>query len=166
MVVLDHQGNNIDIASINWDKVTGRNFRHMIRQQPGPSNALGRIKIMFPNKHAVYLHDTPSKKKFNKSERAFSSGCIRVQKPFELAELLLGNSEKWNLESLNKIVETEKLTRIKLPKSIPVLVTYATVDFDIDQNQIVKFNPDIYSRDQPIINGLNKNFTFVAPANL
>jgi hypothetical protein len=89
-----------------------KRFPYMLRQDPGPRNALGLIKIMFPNKHLVYLHDTPSRSLFEREDRTFSSGCIRVEKPFELAELLLDNPAKWNQESIKAVIESKKPYRI------------------------------------------------------
>ncbi|UCF90068.1 MAG: L,D-transpeptidase family protein, partial [Desulfobacterales bacterium] len=89
--VIDRQGNIINQDAIDWSQYPKKRFPYMLRQDPGPRNALGLIKIMFPNKHLVYLHDTPSRSLFEREDRTFSSGCIRVEKPFELAELLLDN---------------------------------------------------------------------------
>jgi murein L,D-transpeptidase YcbB/YkuD len=98
--VIDRQGNIINHDAIDWSQYPKKRFPYMLRQDPGPRNALGLIKIMFPNKHLVYLHDTPSRSLFEREDRTFSSGCIRVEKPFELAELLLDNPAKWNPESI------------------------------------------------------------------
>ena len=89
--VLDASGNEVDPASIDWSKFKSGNIPYTLRQDPGPKNALGRVKIMFPNSYSVYLHDTPSQSKFEEIDRAFSSGCVRVERPLELAELLLAN---------------------------------------------------------------------------
>lgn len=166
MNIIDNQGKVIDIKTIDWDKATARNFGYMIRQEPGPQNALGRIKFMFPNKHAVYLHDTPSKNKFEPTKRAFSSGCIRLQRPFELAELLLNDPSKWNPETFNQILATGKLNRVRLPQPVPILLIYATVDINLEENGVINFNPDIYGRDDKIIEALKQKFKFVAPDNL
>jgi murein L,D-transpeptidase YcbB/YkuD len=96
MRVIDHQGNTVDASTLDWKKYTGRDFPYMIRQDPGPNNALGQIKFMFPNDHAVYLHDTNYRDLFGRSERAFSSGCIRIEEPFQLADILLDDPEKWS----------------------------------------------------------------------
>ena len=141
--------------------MTAKNFPYMIRQEPGPSNALGRVKIMFPNKHLVYLHDTPSKSKFKKAERAFSSGCIRVENPFELVELLLKDSDKWNQESFKELLATGKLKNVNLPNKVPVLLLYFTAQ--IDENGKIVFYKDIYKRDEKITEGLKKPFKLVIP---
>ena len=161
MNVVDLKGKVIDASNINWSTMTAKKFPYMIRQEPGPSNALGRVKIMFPNKHQVYLHDTPSKSKFKRAERAFSSGCIRIENPFELVELLLKDSNKWNQTSFDKILATGKLKNVKLPEKVPVLLLYFTAQ--IDENGRVIFYKDIYNRDDKIIQGLKKPFQLVIP---
>ena len=93
--VLDQERREIDPQEVDWS--AGR-VPYILSQDPGPNNALGRVKIMFPNEHHVYLHDTPHQKLFERSARATSSGCIRVERPLELTELLLEGigSEGWN----------------------------------------------------------------------
>ncbi len=161
MSVVDLKGKIIDPSKINWSTVTAKNFPYMIRQEPGSSNALGRVKIMFPNKHLVYLHDTPSKNNFEKAERAFSSGCIRVENPFELVELLLKDSNKWNQATFDEILATGQLKNINLPAKVPVLLLYFTAQ--ADENGRVIFHKDIYKRDEKIIDGLKKPFQLVIP---
>ncbi|MEN8108356.1 MAG: L,D-transpeptidase family protein, partial [Pseudomonadota bacterium] len=114
MVVLDQQGTQIDLATIDWSQYPGKGFPYLIRQQPGPKNALGRVKFIFPNKHAVYLHDTPHKSGFGRAERAFSSGCIRIQDPFHFAELLLADKPDWDRAKIDAVVESRETTRVNL----------------------------------------------------
>ncbi|MCK5647482.1 MAG: L,D-transpeptidase family protein [Gammaproteobacteria bacterium] len=161
MNVINSKGKIIDASKINWSTMTAKKFPYMIRQEPGPSNALGRVKIMFPNKHLVYLHDTPSKSKFKRTERAFSSGCIRVENPFELAELLLKDSDKWNQQSFAEMLATGKLKNVNLPEKVPVLLLYFTTQ--IDENGKMIFYKDIYNRDEKIIKGLKEPFKLVIP---
>lgn len=161
MNVVDSKGKVVDSSKIDWSTMTAGKFPYMIRQEPGPSNALGRVKIMFPNKHLVYLHDTPSKSKFKRAERAFSSGCIRVENPFELVELLLKDSNKWNKDSFEQILATGKLKNVNLPVKVPVLLLYFTAQ--VDENGQLIFYKDIYNRDEKIINGLKKPFQLVMP---
>ena len=92
----------VDPATIDWQSLEG-GFPYAIRQEPGPKNALGEIKFIFPNEHAVFLHDTPNRSLFARPERAFSSGCIRVENPFELAELILNDPAKWDQAALLKV---------------------------------------------------------------
>ncbi|MDX2506363.1 MAG: L,D-transpeptidase family protein [Gammaproteobacteria bacterium] len=161
MNVIDLKGNIIDPSTINWSSMSAKNFPYMIRQEPGPANALGRVKIMFPNKHQVYLHDTPSKSKFNRAERAFSSGCIRVEKPFELVELLLKDKAKWNQTRFKEILDSEKLQNVSLPQTVPVLLLYFTTRMDAN-GQVIFYN-DLYKRDENVIQGLEQPFRLVAP---
>ena len=98
--VLDGSGREVDPYSINWNRYgNGRLPPYQFRQDPGPNNALGLVKIMFPNPYLVYLHDSPAKSLYEQDARAFSSGCIRVQKPFELAELVL-NDPQWTQQTM------------------------------------------------------------------
>jgi murein L,D-transpeptidase YcbB/YkuD len=156
--VIDLQGNIINQNAIDWSQYPKRSFPYMLRQDPGPSNALGLIKIMFPNEHLVYLHDTPSRSLFESENRTFSSGCIRVEKPFELAELLLRNPAKWNQESFNAVIASKKPHTIMLPAHIPVLLLYWTVA--VDQNGEVQFKKDPYDRDRAVLEGLEEDFKF------
>ena len=158
MRVLDKQGNTIDPASVDWSLYPAAGFPYMIRQDPGPANALGRIKFMFPNKHLVYLHDTPSKSLFDRTERAFSSGCIRIDKPYEFAELLLDDPQQWGPDEILKAIDNKQTRSVSLPQPITVLLLYWTVDFDADGN--VVFKQDIYERDAAIVAGLQKPFRF------
>jgi L,D-transpeptidase YcbB len=130
---------------IDWGKVTPSNFYYRLRQKPGPNNALGRIKFMFPNRFNVYLHDTPSRELFNKTSRTFSSGCIRIQYPEELALYLLKDDPRWNQEKLRKTLDTMKEQSIRLPSPVPVHLLYWTVF--VDKDGVVQFRNDIYGRD-------------------
>ncbi len=161
MNVVDAKGKIIDASKIDWSTMTAGKFRYMIRQEPGPQNALGRVKIMFPNKHLVYLHDTPSKSKFKRTERAFSSGCIRIENPFELVELLLKDSDQWNQSRFDEILSGGKLQNVSLPEKVPVLLLYFTVHKD--ENGSIMFYRDIYKRDTKVIDELNKPFKLVLP---
>ncbi len=155
---IDRNGNVVDQASIDWSKYSAGNLPYTLRQEPGPNNALGQIKFIFPNPHLVYLHDTPSRSLFDQTDRAFSSGCIRVEKPFELAELLLNDPEKWNREEIRKAIESGKTRTVFLPEPIPVLLLYWTVA--ILPSGEVHFKKDLYGRDEAVLEGLNGEFTF------
>ncbi len=162
MRIIDHNGKTIDPQSINWATATARTFPYMIRQDPGPGNALGRVKIMFPNKHLVYLHDTPSKSKFNRAERTFSSGCVRVQKPFELVKLLLNNPQKWNQKTFREILDSKETRSVKLQKPVPILLLYFTAR--MGQHNQVYFFKDVYQRDEKVIKALQQPFQYIKPA--
>src|SRR5262249_59926326 len=124
--VRDRDGRVADPSTMDWPNVPARNFPYMLRQRPGPTNALGRIKFMFPNEHFVFLHDTPSRDLFNRDERAFSSGCIRVEHPFELADLLLKDDPKWTAETLQQAVVSERSQSGSLQRPLLVLILYMT----------------------------------------
>ena len=143
--------------SIIWNEMNGRipngyeggvrNGRMWIRQKPGPRNALGRIKFLFPNKHAVYLHDTPSRSLFNKNRRAFSHGCVRVRNPRRLAEVVLGMSG-WSKSKVDRKWATRTNLQVSLKTKIPVHITYFTLWADA-KGTLTSFN-DVYGHDNRI----------------
>ena len=154
--VLDRKGRTVDPDSVKWSKYS-KNPPYTFRQEPGPNNALGRMKFIFPNKHFIYLHDTPAKSLFGRKDRAFSSGCIRVDKDLELAELLLDDPDKWNREGIQELLDTNETRRIDLPKPKPVMLLYLTVSFAKNGDFILK--KDVYERDGQVLEGLNEEFT-------
>jgi murein L,D-transpeptidase YcbB/YkuD len=158
--VFDADGNRVDPDSLDWASYGGRSFPYRIVQPPGPNNALGRIKFIFPNDHLVFLHDTPSRSLFEKTDRAFSSGCIRVEEPFELAELLLDDSERWNRDRILAAIEAGRTQTVLLPEPVPVVLLYWTVEVDPDGT--VHFKKDLYERDPPIRAALREDFQFRA----
>jgi murein L,D-transpeptidase YcbB/YkuD len=151
--VIDRNGRPVNTASVDFTRYTAATFPFMIRQEPGPTNALGRVKIMFPNPYLVYLHDTPSQALFEREQRAFSSGCIRTERPFELVELLLASPDRWNRAAIDAAVAAGSTRTIRLPKPVPVLMLYWTVDRD-DQGAIL-FKPDPYGRDPKLLKALD-----------
>ena len=157
--VKDRGGNLIDPETVDWSKVSRRNFTYTLIQRPGPSNALGRVKFMFPNKHAVYLHDTPSKYLFGQAERAFSHGCIRVEHPYEFAELLLGPG--WDQDKIAATLDSKETKTVLLPKPLPVLLMYWTAI--VSQDGEVIFYNDVYERDQNIAEALDEPFRIELP---
>ena len=146
----------VDPASIDWTQWTGATFPYGVVQRPGPKNALGLVKFLFPNKYSVYLHDTPSRGLFGKSGRTFSHGCIRVEDPMKLAEIILGNRLGWDRTKIDGIVASGKLTSVNLPKPLPVLLLYWTVDPQADGS--AHFYQDIYGRDARLLKALNAEF--------
>lgn len=147
MVLLDGKGGTIDPATIDWASVTS--MPYTVRQNPGPQNALGRVKFIFPNKHAVYLHDTPSRQHFSRDARAFSSGCIRVENPLELATLLLDDQAGWSREEVDAVVESGKRTVVNLTEKLPVLLLYWTA-YSMDEG-VMRFREDLYGRDAAVL---------------
>jgi len=134
---------------INWEDLNKNNFNYFLRQDPGPSNALGRVKFMFPNKFSVYLHDTPNKELFSQTERDFSSGCIRLEEPFKLAEYLLQKNNNWDLKKINDILETNKETTVHLTQKLPIHIVYMTAW--VNEQGELQIRNDIYSRDKRLI---------------
>ncbi len=143
----------IDPETISWQNINKNNFNYYLRQEPGPNNALGQIKFMFPNKFSIYLHDTPSKELFSQTDRSFSSGCIRVEEPFKLAEYILRVNNKWDPNKFEQILKTNKETIIGLNEYIPVHIVYFTAWVDEDG---LNFRKDIYNRDKRLIEAYNK----------
>lgn len=152
--LLNADGKRVDPERVDWNTLTQRNFPYALVQMPGENNALGRVKFMFPNKHAIYLHDTPHKSLFAKTQRAFSHGCIRVKDPLKLAELLLNGQEGWDRRAIDAAVNSGKLTTVSLKKPIDVFLMYWTVQPDAEGR--LGFVPDIYGRDLALIAALKK----------
>ena len=148
--VFDFGGSPVDPATVDW---SGRNPPYRLVQRPGPDNALGRIKFMFPNEHAIYLHDTPSRDLFDRDSRAFSSGCIRVENPLELAEQLLGVGAR---ERLDSVIASGRTQTIFLEKPMPIMLLYWTAE--PDATGLVSFLPDVYARDAAVIAALAEPF--------
>ena len=119
----------VDPRMINWHTVDMRTIQ--IKQPPGERNALGQVKFMFPNPYAVYLHDTPSKSLFERDQRAFSHGCMRVMEPWSFADVLLSEQPDWNAARLKKLVGGPE-RRVDLSKHIPVHITYFTASVGAD----------------------------------
>jgi murein L,D-transpeptidase YcbB/YkuD len=134
----------IDPATVDWKSLSARSFPYRFRQEPGDKNSLGRIKFMLPNPHNVYLHDTPLRELFLSARRDFSSGCIRLERPFDLAEYLLAGDPAWTREALAAAAAIDAETTIALPEPIPVHLLYWTTWVDGDR---VEFRDDIYDRD-------------------
>ncbi|HEY1250116.1 MAG TPA: L,D-transpeptidase family protein [Thermoanaerobaculia bacterium] len=154
--LLDRDGKKVDPARVDW---ASRSFPYTVRQEPGPDNALGRVKIMFPNAYHVYLHDTPSKALFEKEARAFSSGCMRVERPLELAELLLADPQNWSAAKIDAAVATGKTQTVRLRQPVPVLIMYWTIDPTDEKRTVFKRDP--YGRDPELAQALDEAY---APA--
>jgi murein L,D-transpeptidase YcbB/YkuD len=142
----------LDPAEIDWQTVQPKRFPYKIVQRPGPANPLGRVKFMFPNAHHIYLHDSPARELFGRASRAFSSGCIRVEKPFELAEALLAGTPDWDRAKIDRVVAGRTTRKVRLPESVPVHLTYSTAW--IGEGGTVHFRPDVYGRDRALADAL------------
>jgi len=145
----------LDATTMDWSKISERDMnRYRVRQDPGPNNALGTLKIMFPNKYSVYLHDTPAHGLFKQEQRAFSHGCIRMSRPAEMAAWVLGGEEKgWNVERVNKIVNDRERQVVVLDEPIPVYILYRTAFVNPEENML-HFYADIYGRDNLLATAL------------
>ncbi len=158
--VIDNQGRVVDPATVDWSRYS-RSVPYTLRQTPGPHNALGTVKFIFPNEHFVFLHDTPDRELFDRAERAFSSGCIRVEDPLRLAELLLDDPQNHSRQDLQAVVDSRKTQRIHLEPKVPVLIVYLTAALGPDGEAM--FLKDIYSRDRAVLDALDAPVAFDLP---
>jgi murein L,D-transpeptidase YcbB/YkuD len=151
LTVIDRDGNIVAPEEVDWN-VSANNLPYTLRQPPGDRNALGQVKFMFPNRYSIYLHDTPDRRLFKRAKRTFSSGCVRVERPLELAELLLEDPD-WNQERFASVLASEEPRTVRLPKSMPVILSYWTAEAGEDGE--VRFREDIYARDERVLAALN-----------
>jgi murein L,D-transpeptidase YcbB/YkuD len=135
-----------DPNAADGSMVSVKTYDYLLRQGPGPKNALGRVKFMFPNDHSVYLHDTPSKDLFNRTVRAFSHGCIRIEKPIDLAEYLLQGTPKGSRKAIQATLKRNKEHTVWLPEPVPVHIQYWTAWVEDDGS--LQFRNDIYGYDR------------------
>jgi murein L,D-transpeptidase YcbB/YkuD len=145
----------VDPLTVDWTKITRRNFPFRLRQLPGPFNPLGRVKFMFPNKFSVYLHDTPSRGLFAEDARAFSSGCIRLEAPFDLAELLLRDDPDWPRARIELAAAEDMQQTVWLPRPMPIHLLYWTAWID-PSNGSLHFSDDVYGRDAGLLRELRE----------
>jgi murein L,D-transpeptidase YcbB/YkuD len=142
-VMRDWKSPPLDPATVDW--ASPQVVSYKFRQDPGPQNALGVVRINMPNKHSVYMHDTPLKRLFGQSARAFSSGCVRVERVFDLVAWLLSPQKGWDLEKVQAQIESGKKLDVKLSQPVPVHFVYLTAF--AGSNGLAQFRPDIYGRD-------------------
>jgi len=150
--VLDRQGRSVNPGTVQWSRINAGNCPYTFRQDAGPDNALGRVKFMFPNPYSVYLHDTPSRDLFDAPSRAFSSGCIRVDRPLALAQRLL-DEPKWDAAGIQRTVDSGKTVTVNLKRPLPVLLLYWTA-FPSGEGRRIAFAKDIYGRDAKVLKAL------------
>ncbi|MDH3576978.1 MAG: L,D-transpeptidase family protein [Gammaproteobacteria bacterium] len=153
--LFDRAGNPVDSSSVDWSTVERRTFPFTLVQQPGPANQLGQVKFMIPNDYSVCMHDTPAKSLFASAVRAFSHGCIRIEEPLGLAEVLLG-SENWTRKQVDSQVESRETRSIVLAEPLPVHVVYWTAE--VDDLGVMHFYDDIYEWDATVLERLDKPF--------
>ncbi len=145
-----------DVDTVDWSKVNPNKFPYLLRQRPGDFNALGRIKFMLPNVHAIYLHDTPTRHLFAKQERVFSSGCIRLSEPIVLARWLLNNDGQADKAAgITKVIQLGETTTYHLKRPIPVYIVYFTA-FSNNSGEVI-FRRDIYQRDTALARALQES---------
>jgi murein L,D-transpeptidase YcbB/YkuD len=135
----------LDPKALDWSGITASNFPGLLRQKPGPWNPLGRVKFMFPNDFSVYLHDTPDRHLFALEQRSFSSGCIRIERPFDLALYLLQGQKGWDARSIRKAMSSNLTRRVDLQRPIPVHILYQTAW--VDGQGRLQTRQDLYQRD-------------------
>jgi murein L,D-transpeptidase YcbB/YkuD len=139
-------GKVVNAAAIDWRTANVNQFH--IRQKPGPGNALGQVKFLFPNQHDVYLHDTPSKSLFARSFRAYSHGCVRVENPMEFADALLANEPQLNASALEAMYGPAERW-VNLKTQVPVHLSYFTLRVDADGT--IRSYGDVYGANRKII---------------
>lgn len=149
-------GERVNAYTVDW---TGRRFR--VIQEPGPTNAMGEVKFLFPNRHNVYIHDTPHRDVFALSRRDDSAGCVRVRDPRALAVWVLGG-EGWSAADVREAFEAERTVRVRLQNEIPVHILYFTAV--TDRLGRVRFVHDVYGRDQRLIDALDGRMPPPPPA--
>jgi murein L,D-transpeptidase YcbB/YkuD len=150
----DTDGAEVDPLSIDYSKYSPGRFPFRVVQQPGPNNALGRVKFIFANKYAVYLHDTPSKELFSRTSRAFSHGCIRVENPLYFAEILLNDEQQWNRAAIDAVIEGGQQKVVHLQEPLDVMLMYWTASPTTEGG--IQFHADVYDRDAKTIAALKE----------
>ena len=146
MEVVTAKNEYVDPASIDWASINEKNFKYIVRRRPGPKNDLGDVKFIFPNTNDVYLHDTPHDQLFSKASRDFSHGCVRVERPIDLAVYLLRNVPGYNRSKIKSIISERKEKYVPVKQKLPVYLVYFTAEADAKGN--VSFFEDIYGHDK------------------
>jgi len=147
---IKYRGKQVDPENVNWNKVDVRKFHFY--QKPGQGNVLGFVKFMFPNKHTVYMHDTPTKHLFKQTTRAYSHGCMRIRNPRKLAEILLAKDSGWTPGRVGSAIQSKANQRVNLKHKIPVHITYFTAQVRPDGS--VRYFGDIYGHDSRMARAL------------
>jgi len=158
MQVVDMDGHPVDASGIEWARYPKEGFPYQIVQAPGGDNPLGRLKFLLPNRYSVYLHDTPTARLFSRPERAFSSGCIRLEAPLALAELLLDDPVRWSAPAIDVALAEGETRTLPVKRRVPVLFLYFTAEADADGT--VRFRRDLYGRDPRVLAALRAPFRF------
>ncbi|MDB6177899.1 L,D-transpeptidase family protein [Paracoccus sp. Z330] len=151
--VVDGRGGVVARGSIDFGRYTAASFPYRMRQKPGPSNALGLVKFIFPNRWNIYLHDTPSKHLFGNRTRAYSHGCVRVGDPFDLARALLSRQSSDPAALFQRALDSDRERWLKLTPEVPVHLVYFTAY--PDKSGRIRYFEDVYGRDDAILRGLD-----------
>ncbi|MDQ3072690.1 MAG: L,D-transpeptidase family protein, partial [Bacteroidota bacterium] len=135
----------VNFWQVPWHQADEDNFPYRIRQRPGPKNPLGLVKFIFPNQHSIYLHDTPTDYLFNRVKRTYSHGCIRIERPMDMAKYLLKNQKGWDENKIQKAMNAGEELYINVRPKVPVFILYFTAW--VDGQGRVNFRNDIYGYD-------------------
>ncbi len=155
----------VDPDTVDWSGMTAERFRRLrLWQAPGPTNALGRVKFMFPNRFDVYLHDTPERGLFARTVRDFSSGCIRLERPIELAAYLLADQEGWTGARIDEALARGEERTVRLSRAVPIHIQYWTAWTEADGT--VHFREDLYGRDRDVLRALGEAPRGIPPRRL
>lgn len=141
-------GEEVDPRDVRWSRLTADHFPYLLHQDPGPTNPLGKVKLMLPNPYDVYLHDTPARGLFDRAERTFSHGCVRVERAVDLAEYALRGDRPWTREAMDKAFASGVEQTVRLLEPIPVHLVYWTAF--IGRAREVEFRKDIYGWDREL----------------
>jgi murein L,D-transpeptidase YcbB/YkuD len=147
MEVVTNNGERVSPSSINWSSISD-DFNYVVRRRPGPRNDLGGVKFVFPNENNIYLHDTPHDELFSQAKRGFSHGCIRIEKPIDLAEYLLRNVPGYDRSTIINTINMRREKTVRLKQALPVYLVYFTSWVDANGN--IYFYDDIYGHDKTL----------------
>ena len=150
---LDTESGELDAATIEWSELGPRKFPYRLRQEPGPDNALGRMKFVFPNRYSVYLHDTPVRDSFVPRVRTRSHGCVRLENPDAVAEYLIAETEEWSRAKLLEAIAADERRVVRLDRRVPVHLAYLTAW--VSETGAVQFRRDYYGRDRRLAHALD-----------
>jgi murein L,D-transpeptidase YcbB/YkuD len=148
MEVITQKGAPVSAESVDWSQAGTDGFEYVVRRRPGPKNDLGDVKFIFPNDNNVYLHDTPHDELFSQAKRGFSHGCVRVERPIELATYLLRDVSGWDKSRIMQQISTREEKHVPVKQKLPIYLVYFTASADANGN--VQFFEDIYGHDQKL----------------
>nr|WP_282571819.1 L,D-transpeptidase family protein [Roseomonas acroporae] len=143
---VDGEARQVDATTINWGRVDPASFPYTIRQAAGDDNALGRLKLVMPNNQDIYMHDTPERALFARADRAFSSGCIRMEQPFEMLNFVLAGTPGWSAQRGQQVLASRATTSISAAYAMPVRLHYTTVV--VEGGRVARIRPDLYGLDE------------------